>query len=94
MERSQAGALVTRVEGGGWAALAHLAVGDVVLAVDGERIADAAAMGARMRRLAAARAPRVVFFVMRGVQTLFVELEPAWPAAAGKLGSLGPREQP
>jgi serine protease Do len=94
MERAQAGALVTRVEGGGWAALAHLAVGDVVLAVDGERVVDAGALGARMRRLAAARPPRVVFFVLRGVQTLFVELEPAWPAAAGTVGSLGPREQP
>jgi serine protease Do len=94
MERDQAGALVTRVEGGGWAALAHLAVGDVVLAVDGEKVADAAALGAHMRRLAAQRPLRVVFFVLRGVQTLFVELEPAWPAPAGKLGALGPREQP
>jgi serine protease Do len=94
MDRDQAGALVTRVEAGGWAALAHLAVGDVVLAVDGERTPDTAALGARMRRLAAARSPRVVFFVLRGVETLFVELEPAWPAAAGKVGSLGPWEQP
>jgi serine protease Do len=94
MDRDQAGALVTRVEGGGWAALARLAVGDVVLTVDGERVADAAALGARMRRLDETRPARVVFFVLRGVQTRFVEVEPAWPPAPDKLGSLGPKEQP
>lgn len=80
-EREQPGALVTRVEAGGWAALAHLAVGDVVLSVDGTRVDGAGALRERMERLAAGRPKRVVFFVLRGVQTLFLELEPAWPAA-------------
>jgi S1-C subfamily serine protease len=80
LERQQPGALVTRVESGGWAALAHLAVGDLVLSVDGDRVDDAGALRARMERIAAGRPKRVVFFVLRGVQTLFLELEPAWPA--------------
>ena len=83
LDRQQQGALVTRVDGGGWAALAHLAVGDVVLAVDGARVEDAGALRAQMARVAAGRPARVVFFVLRGVQTLFLELEPAWAALPG-----------
>jgi len=86
LDRQQQGALVTRVDGGGWAALAHLAVGDVILAVDGARVEDAGALRAQMARIAAGRPPRVVFFVLRGVQTLFLELEPAWPVPAGGRG--------
>ena len=78
LDRDLAGVLVTGVEGGGWAALAHLAVGDVVLAVDGGPVPNRAALAARMKAIAAARPARVVFFVRRGVQTLFLELEPAW----------------
>jgi serine protease Do len=84
MDRDQTGALITRVEPGGWAAVAHLEVGDVVLAVDGERVDAAAALKARMDRIAAARPSRVVFLVLRGVKTRFVELTPAWPAVSGK----------
>jgi serine protease Do len=81
LDVSQEGALVTGVQSGGWAALAHMAVGDIVLAVDGQPVASAAALEERMRQLAAARPERVVFFVRRGPQTLFLELEPAWGPA-------------
>jgi serine protease Do len=84
MDRQQAGALVTRVEPGGWAALAHLAVGDVLLGVDGDRVDGAAALEARMKRVSTARAARVVFFVLRGASTRFLELTPAWAAIDGK----------
>jgi len=81
LDRAQDGALVTSVDTGGWAALAQLAVGDIVLSVDGGKIASAAELEGRMGRIARERPGRVVFFVRRGVQTLFVELEPAWPPA-------------
>jgi serine protease Do len=81
LDMAQDGALVTGVESGGWAALAHMAVGDIVLAVDGQAIASAAALEERMKKLAAVRPARVVFFVRRGAQTLFLELEPAWEPA-------------
>jgi serine protease Do len=84
MDRQQRGALVTRVESGGWAAVAHLAVGDLVLAVDGQPVDGSAALKANMERVTAGRPSRVVFFVMRGVQTRFVELTPAWPVVNGK----------
>jgi serine protease Do len=75
------GALIAGVENGGWAALAHLAVGDIVQSVDGASIADAAALQARMASIHEKKPTRVVFFVRRGVHTLFVELEPDWAVA-------------
>jgi len=84
LDRDQAGALVTRVEPGGWAALAHLAVGDVLLGVDGQRVDGAAALEGRMKQVSTARPSRVVFFVLRGASTRFLELTPAWAAMDGK----------
>ena len=75
------GALIAGVENGGWAALAHLAVGDIVQSVDGTTIVDAAALQARMAAIREKKPTRVVFFVRRGVHTLFVELEPDWAVA-------------
>ena len=75
------GALIAGVENGGWAALAHLAVGDIVQSVDGAAIADAAALKERMTQIHEKKPTRVVFFVRRGVHTLFVELEPDWAVA-------------
>jgi C-terminal processing protease CtpA/Prc len=72
------GVLVTGVENGGWAALAQLAVGDVVLAVDGRPVNTLAELEGTMKRLAGTRPRRVVLQVRRGVGTLFVELEPTW----------------
>jgi serine protease Do len=76
----QRGVIVTGVESGGWAALAHLAVADVILQVDERPVGALADLEARMKTIAELRPDRVVFFVKRGVQTLFLELEPAWDA--------------
>jgi len=83
------GVLVTGVENGGWAALAQLAVGDVVLAVDAQPVDSLAELESAMKVLAEARPKRVVLKVRRGVGTLFVELEPAW----GRLGRAVPQAQ-
>jgi S1-C subfamily serine protease len=66
------------VESGGWAALARMAVGDIVLSVDGQPVISSSALEARMREVASGKPSRVVFLVRRGVHTLFLELEPAW----------------
>jgi len=78
LDADLAGALVTGVESGGWAALARLAVGDVVVAVDGAAIRSGADLEDAMGRIANERPRRVVFLVRRGVSTLFLELEPDW----------------
>jgi serine protease Do len=75
------GALITGVENGGWAALAHLAVGDIVQSVDSAVVVDAATLQTRMAAIHEKKPTRVVFFVKRGVHTLFVELEPDWTVA-------------
>jgi serine protease Do len=76
----QKGAVVTAVDNGGWAALGQLRVGDLVLAVDGQPVHTVADLRRHLQEVEKARPATVVFFVRRDVHTLFVELEPAWPA--------------
>jgi serine protease Do len=78
--KDQKGALITAVDSGGWAALARLMVDDLVLSVDGHPIQKAADLSEQMKRVARTKPERVVFFIRRGVHTMFLELEPAWPA--------------
>ena len=72
------GVLVEAVREGGWAALAHLADGDVILAIDREPVADVAALQKRMESIATARPDAVVMQVRRGFRTFFVELTTGW----------------
>jgi serine protease Do len=76
----QKGALITAVDQGGWAALARLHRGDIVLAVDGQPVQTVKELRERMRQIEQTKPARVVFFVRRGVYTTFLELEPLWPA--------------
>ncbi len=70
----ETGVLVEAVREGGWAALAHLGDGDVILAIDGEPVADVAAVQRKMAAVAAAKRAAVVLHVRRGVRTFFVEM--------------------
>jgi serine protease Do len=72
------GVIVDAVEPGGWAALAQLATGDVILDIDGQPMRTVDAVAARLKTSRDARAKAVVLRVRRGVRTLFVEIEPAW----------------
>jgi serine protease Do len=76
----QKGALITTVEEGGWAALARLYRGDIVLAVDGQPVQSVKELRERMKQVEETKPARVVFFVRRGLSTTFLELEPLWPA--------------
>jgi serine protease Do len=73
-----AGVIVDSVTQGGWAALGHLADGDVILAIDGQPVADIDGFIGRMKAIAAKRPAAVVLQVQRGVRTSFVELKPDW----------------
>ncbi len=77
-DEKKRGVLVEVVNEGGWAAIARLAVGDLVLTVDGKTVPDAAAMEKVMKGIAKIKVERVVFFVLRGIHYLYVELEPGW----------------
>jgi serine protease Do len=71
---AERGVLVEAVREGGWAALAHLAEGDLILAIDGEPVADVAAVKRKMEAAAANKPAAVVLHVRRGIRTFFVEM--------------------
>lgn len=91
LPENQAGVLVEAVSEGGWAALAHLADGDLLLEIDGAPVPNVEAVQARMQRIAAAKPAVVVLKVQRGIRTLFVELQSGWPAAATGTGTASAR---
>ncbi len=72
------GVLIESVSEGGWAALAHLAVGDLVYEVDGQATPSIAVFELKMKQVAAAKPDSVVFRVRRGIHTLHIELAPKW----------------
>jgi len=78
------GPRVAEVKSSGWASLAHVAVGDLLLSIDGTPTPDVAT-AERLLTAAAEKKPRcLVFLLRRGVHTLFAEVEPTWdsPSAA------------
>jgi serine protease Do len=78
LSTDQSGVLVDAVREGGWAALGHLADGDVVMTIDGEAVPDVEAVQKIMARVATTKPRSVVFRVRRGIRTFFVELETGW----------------
>jgi serine protease Do len=76
--QEQPGVLVTEVKEGGWAALGRLGMGDLITAVDGNPVTDAASLKLIMRRVAAEKRKTVVLRVIRGIHTVFLELETNW----------------
>lgn len=78
--KSVSGVVVESVEEGGWAAVGRLAVGDIIIEVDGSAVGDVAALQSRMEAIRSAKAERVVFHVRRGIREMFVEVQPAWTA--------------
>jgi S1-C subfamily serine protease len=78
LPEGQQGVLVEAVGEGGWAALSHLADGDVIVAIDGDPVADVAAVQQKMERVARDKPAAVVMKVRRGIRTFFVELQTGW----------------
>jgi serine protease Do len=72
------GVLVEAVREGGWAALAHLADGDMILAIAGSPVADVAALKAKMENIATVKPTSVVMHVRRDFRTFFVEMQTGW----------------
>ena len=72
------GVLVEAVREGGWAALAHLADGDIILSVDGDPVPDVDTLKKKMEAIAAAKPASVVMHVRRELRTFFVEMETGW----------------
>ena len=71
---AERGVLVEAVREGGWAALAHLGDGDILLSIDGAPMASVADVQKKMEAVAAAKPGVVVLHVRRGVRTFFIEM--------------------
>jgi serine protease Do len=72
------GLVVTRVKSGSPAELAGVLEGDLILALDEAPAADAEAARAALRAAKEARRAKVVLFVRRRAETVFLPLEPNW----------------
>jgi S1-C subfamily serine protease len=83
----QGGVLVEAVREGGWAALAHLADGDILLAIDGAAVTGVEGVQQKMQQIAESKPAAVVLEVRRGIRTLFVELQSGWTAAGPAAGA-------
>ncbi|HTS78959.1 MAG TPA: PDZ domain-containing protein [Myxococcaceae bacterium] len=79
--KETSGALVSQVDAGGWAAVGGLRSDDLVLAVDGKTVRDVKELERVLRPIKEKKPDEVVFFVRRGVQTHFVEVQPTWGEA-------------
>jgi serine protease Do len=70
------GVLLQRVENGGLASLAGLRGNDFVMSVDGKTTSTVAELKAALEQIRKDKPRRVVFFVRRGIHTLYCEIEP------------------
>jgi serine protease Do len=72
------GVLIDTVIPSGWAAIAGLRGQDILLAIDGEAIPDVATLKRKLAQLSEAKPRRTVFFILRGIRNLYLEVEPQW----------------
>ena len=77
-KEGERGVLVEAVSEGGWAALGHLADGDLLLEIDGVAVPNVEAVQKTMERIAEKKPAAIVLKVRRGIRTLFVELQSGW----------------
>ena len=74
----QEGIIVAQVTNGGWASVAGLRVGDVVLKLQGEAVTTISAFKKAIKKLAKDKPKRVNLFVRRQRNTAFVFTQPDW----------------
>ncbi|NLF09086.1 MAG: PDZ domain-containing protein [Pirellulaceae bacterium] len=70
------GVLLQKVENGGWASLGGLRGNDLLISIDGKAAPTVAELQAVLEEIRKAKPRHVVFFVRRGIHTLFCEIEP------------------
>lgn len=78
LKNDHPGLIIHNVEPAGWASLAGLRQGDLLLMINGADQSKVKAFEKKMDELIENKAKRIIFFVRRGIHTLFLELEPDW----------------
>ena len=74
----ESGAMITQVDSGGWAAVGGLRAGDLIKAVNHKVVGNVKDLQLQIEVAESKKIRNLVFFVKRGIHTLFVELEPNW----------------
>jgi serine protease Do len=82
-DRDQTGVLVTDATSGGWAHMAGLRAGDLIVRVGDAAIPDIQTFEREMAAAVARRPSVVSLFLRRGPRTHFVFLEPEWKDLTG-----------
>ena len=77
-EEKQNGVLVDEINSGGWADIGMLRNGDLILAVDGTGIANVDTLKEVMEGIESKQPDAIVLKVLRGIYTVYIELEPKW----------------
>jgi len=77
------GVLIHEVSEGSWAALGHLAVGDLVTEVERRPVEDVETFATIMAEINEEKPEYVVFKVLRGIHVRYVEIEPNWQELTG-----------
>jgi S1-C subfamily serine protease len=75
----QKGVIVASIENGGWANVAGLRAGDVILAIQDMPVESLEHFEKAVKQVAESKPKRVKIFVRRDVATAFVFVEPDWP---------------
>ena len=78
MPEGQTGLLVENVELAGWASLAGMMQGDILLSVNEHPVDNTRDFENQIEELAKEKIPSVLFHLKRGIHTLFIEIEPDW----------------
>lgn len=76
--QEKAGVLISEVKSGGWAALGMLQVGDLLQKVQGTPVSDVDSLREIMEEIEDIQPPSLEMIVLRGIYTVYVELEPKW----------------
>jgi len=76
--KEEAGALISQVDVGGWAAVGGLRGDDLLVSVDGKAVRNVQELEALLKPVKEKKPRHLTFFVKRGVQTLFLEIQPTW----------------
>ena len=75
---SENGVLVDEVKRGGWAAIGLLFTNDLIQEVNGQPIEDVEQLRESMDLVEQNQTESVQIKVMRGIYTVYIELEPEW----------------
>ncbi len=71
---------IEEVEAGGWADIARLVVGDVIVEVDHTPTPTVAEFEEFVEARVTLRSSSIVFLIVRGQESRFVVVEPTWSA--------------